>query len=286
MQQSIISQFNEEDYNKYSIIKPPSDWHGDHEKYTRVIVDSRVRNDNFPNPNNYEIPFDDDINDVISAQLIYMDLPFSSYLINQYYNKLVFTVSAVDYTITIPTGDYDYSSLKAKINEQLIAAGLSAITIDVNPLLSSYFFSSSAPFTLKFQNQTNTIALLLGFKNGTNYVSTGTGPYTIVAPYKYNFNFNNYIIMDIEQFDLLKSSDSILNKSFAVIPKNYDILGLSDNPKYIKRFSPPIAKLNKLRIRFYDRFGNDYDFQNMDHRFEILITSHKQRRRYGNIFAN
>ena len=39
-------------------------------------------------------------------------------------------------------------------------------------------------------------------------------------------------------------------------------------------------------ITFYDRFNNLYDFQNIDHRFEILFKSHKQRRKYGSILQN
>ena len=91
--------------------------------------------------------------------------------------------------------------------------------------------------------------------------------------------------MSIEQFDLLKSIDRDLNKSFAMIPKMYQNLSIADSAKYKKNFSPPIPKLAKLRIKFFDRFGNPYDFQNVDHRFELLITSAKQRRKYGNIFS-
>ena len=139
----------------------------------------------------------------------------------------------------------------------------------------------------KFNKQKNTLAYLLGFRENKDYtsVSIGGGQYELEAEFKCNFDYNNFVIMDIDQFDILKSIDSELNRTFAIIPKVYNIQNVIDSPQYIKRFSPPIGKLNKIRIRIYDRFGNDYDFQNQDHRFELLLTSFKQQRKYGNIFA-
>lgn len=287
-QQRIIQDITDDEYNKYSVIKPPDEFFGDYEKYTRVVIDSRIRDQNlYPNANNYEIPFDDDINDVITAELIYIDIPFTVYLINQYFNKLFINYNGSDYIITIDTGDYDYSTLQVQIQNKLdTILGTNAIIIAYNPKLDSYTFTSTHPFTFNFQNQINTIGTIIGFKINKNYIASGTGPYTLNSEFRRNFEYNNYIIMDIDQFDLLKSIDRDLNKTFAVIPKNYDVLSLSDNPKYIKKFSPPIGRMTKIRIHLYDRFGNEYDCQNKDHRFELLLKSHKQRRKYGNIFSN
>jgi hypothetical protein len=283
-----ITNFDDNDYAKYSIIKPPADFLGDDEKYTRVVIDSRVRNkDLFPDPNNYEVLLDDDINDAIKAQLVYVDIPFTNFLINKDFNTLVVRVGGTDHKVALSTGDYDTTSLVTEIQAKLDAVlGAAVITVSHIPRIDSFSFSSSASFTLKFDKQQNTLAHLLGFRDNKDYVATGSGPYIVTAEFRKNFNYNNYIIMTIDQFDLLKSVDKCLNKSFAMIPKNYDVLNLADHPEYIKRFSPPIAKLSKLKVRFYDRFGNDYDFQNMDHRFELLVTSFKQKRKYGNIFAS
>lgn len=282
-----ITHIDDNDYNRYSVIKPPSEFFGDNEKYTRIIVDSRVRNESlFPSPNDYEIPLDDDINDVIKAQLVYIDVPFSSFLINDFFNKLVINVGGTDYVVTLDKGDYDKASLLTELQLKLNGSlGTSVVTVSVNAKTDSFSFTSGSPFTIKFVNVYNHIGMLLGFRMNMDYSSIGSGPYIVDAPYRMNFNFNNYLIMDIDQFDLLKSVDKDLNKTFAVIPKNYEHLNLADNPQYIKRFSPPIPRLSKLRIKFYDRFGNNYDFQNMDHRFELLITSFNQKRKYGNIFA-
>lgn len=287
--QQKLTQFEDADYAKYSVIKPPSEFHGDNEKYTRIVVDSRIRNKSlFPNPNDYEVPFDDDINDVIKAQLIYIDLPFSTYLVNNNFNKVVVNIGGVDKIAVLSTGDYDLPSFTTELQAALDALWTpSTITASYVQRTDSFKFTSAAAFTIKFVNQTNTLALLLGFADNKDYPAVNTGSnYEVVAPFRKNFNYNNYTIMDIDQFDLLKSIDKDLNKTFAIIPKNFDVLNMSEDAQYTKRFSPAIPKLNKLRVHFYDRFGNHADFQNMDHRFELLITSFKQKRKYGNIFSN
>jgi len=284
----IIHDVSEEEYNRYAVVKPPSEWMGDHEKFTRVIVDSRTRNLTlFPNPNDYEILFDDDINDVISAQLIYIDVPFSNYLVNTNFNTLAVTYNGSNYTIVLDTGDYDLDSFKTHLQAKLdTSLGSGAITVASITKLDAFTFTGLAPFTFKFVNQTNTLAMLLGFRTNKDYTATGTGPYVLQADFRRNFEYNNYLILDIDQFDILKSSDKDLNKSFAIIPQKYADMNIADYFNYIKNFSPPIPRVTKLRIRFYDRFGNLYDFQNRDHHFEMLLKSHRQRRKYGNIFAN
>ncbi len=286
--QHSITKIDDDAYEKYSVIKPPADFFGDNKRITRVVVDSRVRDVNlYPNPNEYDIPFEDDINDVVSAQLIYIDMPFPNYLINKYFNKLIVSMGGVDFTLTLTEGDYTDAQLLAEIQLQLDnALGAGTITASHSDKTDKYTFTSASEFTFKFINQTNTLAMLLGFNRIKNYTSVWNGSaFALVGEFKRNLNYNNYIIMDIEQFDILKSIDRDLNRSFAMIPRIYDSLNLGDSPQYIKYFSPPIPKLTKLRVRLYDRYGNPYDFQNQDHRFEIELTSFKQRRKYGNIFS-
>ncbi len=288
MQQS-ITKIDDNAYEKYSVIKPPAEFFGDNKRITRIVVDSRIRDQNlFPTPNEYDIPFDDDINDVVSAQLVYIDMPFPNYLINKFFNQLTISVGGIDTTITLDEGEYTDAQLLAEFQSKIDSAlGTNFIIISHTNRTDKYTFTSASQFTLKFANKTNTLALLLGFSRIKDYTSTwdGVSAFTLTGDFRRNLNFNNYIIMDIEQFDILKSIDRDLNKSFAMIPRNYDTLNLADNPQYIKYFSPPIPKLTKLRVRLYDRFGNPYNFHNQDHRFEIELTSFKQRRKYGNIFA-
>ncbi len=286
---SQITKIDDASYEKYGIIKPPSQFTGDNQKFTRIVIDSRIRNkDLFPNPNHYEIPLDDDINDVIIAQLIYMDMPFPLYTINPNFNTLVFMYNGSSYSVSLDNGNYNASTLTDELNTQMNnLLGSNKIVMEYVSKTDSFTFRGDNSFTFKFKNQPKTLSYLLGFRNNQDYTAVSSGgQYKLDAEFKCNFEYNNYVIMDIDQFDILKSTDRELNRTFAIIPKvPYNSQKVIDMPQYIKRFSPPIGKLNKIRIRLYDRFGNDYDFQNQDHRFEILLTSFKQQRKYANIFA-
>ena len=287
MNNNIITDIDDRSYEKYGIIKPPSQSVGENNKYTRLVIDSRIRDKElFPNPNNYEVQLDDDINDVISAQLVYMDMPFTQYTINPFFNSLVFTYDGSPYKIVLNTGNYDNTTFQEEFQERMNEMiGINKIVISYNSKRDSYIFTGDRPFTFKFAKQDKTLAYLLGFKDNDDYNSNSLG--VIEANFKRNFDYNNYAIMDIDQFDILKSIDSELNRTFAIIPKkSYNDQNVIDLPQYVKRFQPPIGRLNKLRIKIYDRFGNDYDFQNQDHRFELLIISSKQQRKYGNIFVS
>lgn len=283
-----------DEYTAYAVIPPPQvkDLEGNR-KYTRVVIDSKDRNTSlFPNPNQYEITFDDDIDDVISAQLISADIPLPMYMINDFFNKIHLVVGGVTSTIVLDKGDYDgnNSALPTMIKNKMNAIYPNTFDVEYDQYLDNYVFKSTVPFSLDFTVEQNTIHSLLGFKK-TVYTSTASGsaPYTniIKSEYRRNFEFNNYAVLYIEQFDLNKSASKITHKSFAIIPKNpYQFLSITDDVKIIKNFTPPIPRLAKLRISFLDRYGNAYDFHNMDHRIEILFTSYRQHRKYMDIFGN
>lgn len=285
-----ITTITDADYRKYSIIKPPERKDIDLKnsvKTERLVIDSKFRDKTlFPNPNNYEIKFEDDINDVIKAKLIYFDGPMSNYLINQYFNSFVINTASTDYTITLNSGNYTESQLIAQIQTKLDAAiGTGIINSTYNANSDHFIFTSSQVFTLKFIGVEHSIHMILGFEL-KNYTSVNvSGTQTIEAVYRKNFNYNNYIIMNIDNFDLLKSINRDLNKSFAIICKQYQTLAVTDLPRYIKYFNPPIPRLVKLKVSFFDSYGNPYDFQGMDHRFELELDVFKQRRYYQDIFT-
>lgn len=246
-------------------------------RYTRVVIDSKDRDTKlFPHPHEYEITLDDDIDDVVAAELLTIDVPMSQYLVNPTF--CTFVVS--DTTVRIPLGNYRPFTLAAAVQVAIADAGLSSFTVTYNEPTDNYTFESSQDFTLMFPNA---IAKLFGFQANTLYTSEAQ---RISSPFRKDFDYNNYIIMTIDQFDINKSTSSVLTKSFAIITRDMQATRVSHDAKVKKRFTPPLPRLQKLRIRFYDRYGNPYNFNNMDHHFELLFESYKQKRKYQNIFLN
>lgn len=292
MQSEYITSINKNDFFNNAIIEPPKEFmfFENNKKYTRIVVDSKDRNHSlFNDPNAYEVVLDDDINDVVSAQLVSADVPFVSYLVNSVFNQLYITIGGTTSTVTLAIGDYSASDLAAHIQSRLNDLSAGNFSVSYDSIKDNFRFRSKVTFTLVFPDK-NSLSMLLGFDNNKNYASSVSSEVdafvnVVQSPFRKNFNFNKYIYLVIDQFDLNKGNAKPINKSFAALTEQYTSLSINDKPKIVKYFSPTIPRLGKLKISFYDRFGNKYDFQNHDHRLEILFTSFKQKSKYQNIFG-
>lgn len=281
--EGITTNIKTKDYIQNAIIPPPESFFGDQQSKHRIVIDSRLRDTTlFPNPNRYDIRLEDDITDAIHAQLIYLDLPScvsNPFTIDSNFNTLyIYDGTSTVYPVVLDQGIYSTAAdLQTEIQTKLTAAVPSpAITVAYVPKTDIFRFTSASPFGIRHLNRQNHIALLLGMdpnKDVNASIDPLSGLYTINAPYRWNPSYNDYIIMVIDDFGMLSSIDSQLNNSFALISRRnrYQQLHINDRPEYIKKFTPPIARLARLRVTFYDKFGNLVDFSNQDHRFELLI---------------
>ena len=292
MQNEYITTINQQDFLNKAVIQPPKEflYYENNKKYTRIVIDSKDRNKvQYQNPNDYTIEFDDDINDVVSAQLISADVPFTTYLINENFKNLYITISGTTTEISLTTGDYTTTTLASHIQDKLNAFSSNNFSVAYDSIKDNFRFRSKVAFSLVFEGVSNPLSSLLGF-NETTYTSSVSSEIdayvnVIQSPYRKNFDYNKYIYLVIDQFDLNKGNAKPINKSYAALTEQYTQLSINDKPKIVKYFSPTIPRLSKLRISFYDRYGNNYDFQNQDHRLEFLFTSFKQKSKYQNIFG-
>lgn len=127
----------------------------------------------------------------------------------------------------------------------------------------------------------NNICSLLGFKTTSN--KTGETSYT--SDYRYNLNPNRYIILRLndydKQFNRLDSNNDRAQNAFITIgynqkDNNYtkdDDYGCIDSEDYIIYFNPPIPKMTKMVIQFYDSLGNPYNFRGVNHNMVFEINS-------------
>jgi hypothetical protein len=163
-----------------------------------------------------------------------------------------------------------------------------------------FYIYASAPFKILVSSSTPkpeykafTLGKLLGFDR-LNIASTlqvpptfVTEPYVITPPFRKNFNDANYAILHIENFTVNTSINTILNKSFAIIPEAKNSQNVyTFSHKIRKHFNPPISRLSKIRIKFTTHTGTLYDFQNHDHIFQLTVETFKQVRRYNSYLDN
>jgi len=281
-----MQTFDEETFFQNAVIKPPTKI-DDNKRYTRIVVDSKDRDMTiYAEPNKYEITLYDDIEDIITAQLLSSSIPLSGYIINSNHNTLAFKIGSTVYNAVLDDGDYTASELASALQTKMTAASGVAFTVAYSDKTGKLTISTVATnFTLTIGASSNTTSLgkVLGFVMAKDYVSTS---YKVIAPAKVNLEYFKYIVMDIDGFDINKSSNTTLHKSFAVLGASQIKKNFNDSPEIKKSFKPPLARLYKIKVTFWDRDGNLYDFNGVDHWFELLFCSYKQNKKYVNIYAD
>ena len=255
----------------------------------RYIIDSRDRNTKlYKTQSQYQIQIEESLTDVLSAELVLTDFKFNNYNVTAYNNTL--HTSAGEFVIR--QGAHSGDSLSNEISDS------TPFIVTFDPISQKLTLTSLVNITLKFKSDTqrqydydhkidvykqNSIGKVLGF-GVEDYEMVANVP--LEAPYPVDLESSNYIIMYMQQAKNFKSRNNNAHECFAIINKLENAsngLVMHEN-NVIKRFNPPIADLKKLVFKFCDYDGNLYDFQNKDHRFEIVFTCLKQTRCYNEIF--
>jgi len=282
-------------FEKTAIIKPPFEEFRNkevHHKLTRFVIDSRDRNMRlYPTPSAYEIDLDEEIEDVTAADVILADVPFSAYTVNSGNNQLDIKVGSSIYTAIIDPGDYNVTTLPNALQTAIRQVAGPGFEVAFNETKDNFVISSSSDFSLSTGDENSnykskSIAKLLGFEAKPMLLSVVGAPnasgytYHAIPTFRKDFNINKYIIMHIDGMNVNHSINTATNRSLALIHKQYSALSMLMPAAVRKTFNPPIGRLTKVRISFKDYFGNPYDFQNQDHRIEILFESSKHLRKY------
>lgn len=274
MNKNSITNHRTFDFSKTDVIKPPIDEIKDNHKvfkYTKVIVNSADRDIiNYPNPNNYTVDIVDTIENIVSAEIVMHDIPFTEYLINENNNKIYLNNAEV----LLNHGDYSKIDLAGELQNNINAVPGNNFEVVYSSRLDNFSFKNlnQVPFTLKFDSY---IYKLLGYDKDTEYTSDNTS-YTISAINRCDFNANKYICIYIETLTLNSSIDSNIHKSSLLVYRNeMSINSRSATYNIIKNYNPIISQLARIQIKAYDAYGNPYNFHNQDHRIDILFTSRK-----------
>lgn len=103
-----------------------------------LTIDSKDRNHDIDEPNNYKIYLPQEYNNVISIELISAEIPNTQYIINSFNNILHFqelntqVLDNTTYEAIIPIGNYTISTLSTAIENALNIYGTSTYTVTNN----------------------------------------------------------------------------------------------------------------------------------------------------------
>ncbi len=255
----------------------------------RIVIDSRSRDlTAYPSPSSYEVRLNSDIFNVTSMQLTVADVPFPAYLIGASRRVLPLRLlpggaagPAVSAPAELTVGDYASAAelaaeLKVALTAAAAAAGVAGASFEVShsPRTDSLTITSSVPFVLPLQGQAaSSPAQVLGFGCNCDYESQpDPGGNVLVAPFRCNMTPDRYIVMSLSpNAELLTSTTQAIDRSFALIPITPMLSINNDDESYMKRWNPPLARVARIHLEFTNADGSPYDFQNQDHRVELVF---------------
>ena len=262
-------------------------------KTYNLVIDSRDRNTAaYPNNYNYQIDLDYIYKDIVSVELVSANVPKTQYLINSSNNKIYFTDNgSAELTATIPIGNYTSTTLATAIGSAMTTAGTNTFTVTDNTLTNTFTIAvNTGTYTLDFAGvsetygnttriryRDNSIGPIIGFSQ-----TDLSGAITYTGDNQYNFNGPTYILMHIDDFDNLYGvHNNSITKSFAKIILDTDLNSykfFKSQSDYItkKEFSPPLAKLAQMNIKFLNYDGSFYDFSGLDHSLYFKIKTLNQ----------
>jgi len=273
-----------------------------------LVIDTRFR-ENYYNssPTNFNFQLPMVIEKVVQMQLSAIELPTTYYIVSKQYSNNFFSIKVnnIGKVITIPDGNYDYTSLQATINNQIFLLGSPfqyvnfLINISTNNGTGQMMvgLDSNTPqgliqdLELNFQadrygyEDNNTplplkLGWIMGFRNGIytnnlNYVSEAivdiTGPrYLYLVIDDFNNNNNNGLFYGAFNSSLLNkniiSRISLQADKFNILLQNN--LNIINIPR--EYFGP--VNIRNFQIQLLDEYGRVVDLNYMDFSFCLTMT--------------
>ena len=269
-------------------------------------IDTRFRENYYSSTSsNFNLNLPLNINNIVQMQLSAIELPTTFYVISKQYGNNFFSLSVNGSTtiVTIPTGNYDQTTIMVAINNQLSLLGapfnLVAFVLNLTNgttgsgqvLVGEITAGTITSLEIDFQTDKNGIddrgtplplklGWLLGFRNGNyvnnlNYVSEGildiSGPnYIYLVLDDYNNNVNNNFLSAFNSSILNKNilaRISLQANPFNVLQQNN--LNIVTTPR--EYFGP--INLQIMNVQLLDEYGRILDLNNMDFSFCITLTT-------------
>jgi hypothetical protein len=177
------------------IVIDPKKYHESLIKYKRkydLLIDSRDREITLYNENNYLIHLDNPIRNIYSIELLNAIIPNSDYIINSSNNILEFQENNIDYSITIPIGNYSLTELGTELQFKLNEVGTSlysVLTSNINSRINNLETNND-----NIESNSNDSYKIFDSDLNSNWIST-TLPSYIIYDFQKSVIINEYFIL-------------------------------------------------------------------------------------------
>lgn len=280
-------------FDNSHIIKPPSTHFDQERKGQRrniiIHIDSRDRDMiNYPHSNKYVIQLEEDVEDVLSAEIMYASIPVPFYTVHENNNKFRATLENDTKTVILDVGNYTKHDIANDLQEKLqsifgASAAGSSWNVTYNERKDKIHIVCDKAFVFDFTDSAINCGKMLGFLS-RSYASKpmANGKHEIVPPFRVNLFDTDYALLQITGFHNYTSINNALKKTFAVIPMaNSPQTIISESFRIQKNFNPPFARMSKISVEFKDRLGKPFDLQNFDHFFILRLEVYRHSQRYA-----
>ena len=280
-------------FDNSPIIKPPiKDFDQDRKGQRRNImihIDSRDRDMvNYPHTHKYVIQLEEDIEDVLSAEIMYASIPVPFYTVHENNNKFRATLEGNTKTVILDVGNYSTNDIANELHVKLQTTFGSSVAgsswnVTYNARKDKLNILCDEAFVFDFSDSAISCGKMLGFLS-RSYASKpmANGTHEMAPPYRVNLFDTDYALLQITGFHNYTSMNTALKKTFAVIPMaNSPQTVISESFRIQKNFNPPFAKMSKISVEFKDRSGKPFDLQNFDHFFILRLEVYRHSQRYA-----
>lgn len=262
-------------------------------KRVTLLIDSRDRDyAKHATPSQYVVRLPDTLYNVTSATLKSAEIPTSYYVFSTARGNttLNMVVGGVPQTVTVPNGNYSFTTMKAALQTALgVAYGGSTFTVTFDDATYKCTISVSPSAAVSVDTTSinpavtptqSCLAWYLGFPIGT----TTTGNPSVTGTKVSNLNPETYLLVDIEELNGVKQcgiygSGGTQGDVFAKIPLAVQTFSYQTFDKVLSsvEFVPPIAKLDQLRVSFKWHDGSLVDFGGVEGSITLELTCTQSR---------
>ena len=237
-----------------------------------INIDTRFSDEyNYLSVANCNITLPERINDVKSMTITSMELPMSFYNISSSLgnNSFQITENSIDHTIIVPDGEYDTTTIVAKLNTLMVSInGLSNSSFSVNNNIISITSTSTCKFNFAVNDNSVSdkynVKSKLGWMLGFHKVDYEINSETVTAEFKCDLNGPRYLYLALEEFHNGNKNSFITSVSSGLVNKNIIARISLDKSKHGFGTILPANKLNGLLLSDIRRYSGKTDIQKLN----------------------
>lgn len=215
-------------------------------------------------------------------------IPVSFYQVAYYNNTLYYEVDILPFSITIPVGNYNFSTFSTAMETAFLANGHTFnITIDeTTGKLTFLLTSGGMTFTFLGSSSGTTCFKILGFDPNTNYTDTLL---SLTAPYLLNLLGAKKLKISSLVFsnngsDTTNYATSNIISTLSVDAPSYGLIvynNLSDAYGRLK-----VRRIDNIDIQIRDEYGNLINFNNTDWSITLALLIYRKVEYRNNDLSN